>query len=252
MYLFELLKEIRVKDVVGYMRDSQGMTDDMSAEDQEDLYEYFVDKLLKIDPVLHADRVLLGRFSRDSFADEESVANVLTVSEYHIDELENAKDWALILSKFDENNPPMERYAEFFKFDSEWSKVYPSGYAYEFTEWKDVLGFQVDLYNLADCGINGFVADVLGEMSFNGIMEESQQERREELEKSVEEFEQIRQLPKEEQEKYFIPAEKVFRELGFKDTRTKEEKEAEQRRLERDIFYNAIVLAKTLRKYADW
>ena len=57
---------------------------------------------------------------------------------------------------------------------------------------------------------------------------------REELHRRADELDEILKLPKEEQEKHLIPAEKVFAELGIPE-RTEEEKEARSRLIEHNL-----------------
>lgn len=116
-------------------------------------------------------------------------------------------------------------------------KFMPQGWAYDFTPWEAVLGAEIvpgSFYDLP--GTTGkktkdlFLYDLLWSLSFNGYTKEHQKERREELEKSIDETERIMALPEEEQKNYFHDADDVLREmyeeLGMEyHEQTEEEKE---------------------------
>ena len=108
----------------------------------------------------------------------------------------------------------------------------PQSYAYEFSEWSEILGYTVNEDNIARYNKNAFIASILWEMTFNGMNEESQVERREELKASADEVERLMQLPEEEREKHFVSFDDVLKQWEeeypeLKDTRTEEEKEAD-------------------------
>lgn len=103
----------------------------------------------------------------------------------------------------------------------------PIGYGYEFTEWEEVLNFEV-LYIPEGAERQEYISDILYEMSFNGMTRDSQVERREELEASIKESEEIRKLPKEEQEKHYHSIDELFDVLGY--TPPSEEEREENRK----------------------
>ena len=70
----------------------------------------------------------------------------------------------------------------------------------------------------------------------------------EKLEESIKEAEEIKKLPKEEQEKHFIPAEKVFEELGYVDERTEEEKERDKMLNRKSMALNGLMTYRALRQ----
>ena len=90
-------------------------------------------------------------------------------------------------------------------------------------------------------------------MSFNGLTRESQEERRAEMQASIEEVEQINRLPKEEQDKYYTSWEEfraeLEKELGIVDTRTEEDEEQEHLRLMRTILWDMIAKEKAILEY---
>jgi hypothetical protein len=76
-------------------------------------------------------------------------------------------------------------------------------------------------------------------MTFHGMTEEAQDERRQELDEAIEEIEEIRTLPQEEQEKHFKSYEEVCEELGWKVERNSEAKSVGDKRF---WYYNAVTV----------
>ena len=62
------------------------------------------------------------------------------------------------------------------------------------------------------------------------------EQEREELHRRADELDEILKLPKEEQEKHFVPAEKVFAKLGLPE-RTEEEKAADPEKEDTGLFF---------------
>lgn len=77
----------------------------------------------------------------------------------------------------------------------------PESYGYEFSKWEDILGAEIVVPSVKQYGTNEFLADVLFEMSFNGMEREQQEERREILDQFIEEIEKLKELPEEERYK---------------------------------------------------
>jgi hypothetical protein len=114
----------------------------------------------------------------------------------------------------------------------------PEGYAFEFSPWSEILGCKVSMGNVKRIGLQDCIYAVLHEMTFNGMTEESQNERRQELEASIKEAEEIDKLPLEERQKYYHDVEEVWKELGLpEDTRSEEEKEEQDRKI---VLYYAL------------
>lgn len=103
---------------------------------------------------------------------------------------------------------------------------------YEFMEWEEVLAAKVIPGNAERFGLNLFAADILWNMSFNGMKREEQEKRRVDLKKSIQEMEDIRSLPKEEQEKHYrsFSVEEVFEKFGL-TLPTKEEREETRKQM---------------------
>lgn len=112
---------------------------------------------------------------------------------------------------------------------------FPQSYGYEFDKWSNSLSSEVIPDNFNRIGKDEFIADILYELSFNGMAEDAQIERREELQKAIDESKEIQKLPPEEQEKYYISwddLKKDFEEkFGVLDQRTQEEQDEEMRQM---------------------
>ena len=128
---------------------------------------------------------------------------------------------------------------------------FPSGYAFELSPWEEVLGYEVDEHSVSEFGVPSILANVIYEMTFFGFTKEQVDREREKLEESLAEAEKIDKLPLEEREKYYIPAEKVFEELGYRDERTDEEKEEERKKWRREILYNQFQKYLTVNRYME-
>lgn len=245
MYLQEWLKEIPIIDSVTYLREKMNCDDKMSLDDQIVMYIYFIDKLTKINIVPHDDMVLLSRCLSNRY---DGNTFEVSVSGFSYEEIEEAKSEILKASKYDLLNIDMSWYASLVQGEG----TLPSNYCFDFTPWEDSLGWRVDPENIKTVGAAPFGAYILEELSFNGIDEDSQQERIGELTERVEETNRILELPEEEWSKYFTKATDVFKELGFTDDRTKEEKERDDFNMRYDAIYNYISLAKTIKKHMCW
>lgn len=78
------------------------------------------------------------------------------------------------------------------------------------------------------------------------MTEESQEKRRNELDESIRNNNEILKLPREEQEEHFHPVEDLFKELGIVDERTEEEKKESIRQMYVD---SAKTNARWLREF---
>lgn len=123
----------------------------------------------------------------------------------------------------------------------------PESYAYEFSEWEDILGAEVYEGNYFRFGRVNFLAAVFYELSFNGFTREEQNERRADLDKSIAEMEQITALPPEEQRKYMH----TLDELEIEDERTPEEKKEERRLMMLNCAYYRWSVLNELRHFTD-
>lgn len=90
----------------------------------------------------------------------------------------------------------------------------PQGYAFELSDWEEILGYSVPQCMINIYGLETTMACVIYEMTFFGYEREDMEEKREEVHQRVDEIIEVLKKPQEEQDKYFVPSEEVFKELG--------------------------------------
>ena len=240
MLLYDLLKKADIGKVIE--EDPIKTYDVVPEEERLDAYERFVNKLLNKE-VFNIPGILLGIEKYDAIENETCV----DVGVYYRDEIESK---IANISEICNTKPAKEmteqeisEFLEMVRTDDPCEPYLPSGYAFEFSDWEEILGWDVDEKNLETIGVNKFLSFVLFEMTFNGFDEMSQEERKNELNSRLEEFEELKKLPQEEQDKHFIFSEDVFKELsdkyGFElPVKTEEEKEKERKNVEYSIVLN--------------
>lgn len=130
------------------------------------------------------------------------------------------------------------------------TRILPDSYAYDLSPWAEILGYEVDPDNAFEVGPVPLAAAVLWEMTFFGFDEAHVDAEREELRRRAEELDEILKLPKEEQEKHLIPAEKIFADMGLLE-RTEEEKQTVHRRMTREIAENGLRKYQAMRAYLE-
>lgn len=130
------------------------------------------------------------------------------------------------------------------------TRILPDSYAYDLSPWAEILGYEVDPDNAFEVGPVPLAVAVLWEMTFFGFDEAHVDAEREELRRRAEELDEILKLPKEEQEKHLIPAEKVFADMGLPE-RTEEEKQTVHRRMTREIAENGLRKYQAMRAYLE-
>lgn len=124
----------------------------------------------------------------------------------------------------------------------------PESYCFMFTPWEESLGFQINEENVKNIGALKYIVAFIEEITFFGIDEEEVQVKRDELQESIDESERIRALPKDEQQNYYKSAEEVFKELGYEDKRTAEEKAENYLEISRKTLENRIRTSNFLKK----
>ena len=190
-------------------------------------YEKFVNMLLSLKAVPSNDFILFEKYWWD---DDDKILETVEAELYEYENFKNAGKDILESGFIYKDIPDDLTTSEIKEMLSEYPEL-PFTYAYEFTEWEKVLGYQVFEENFHNFDIQECIYAILYEMSFNGMDRDSQIERKEELNKSIEEVEKIMKLPEEEQSKHLHSFDDVINKSGFTDTRTKEEKDEDMRRL---------------------
>lgn len=123
---------------------------------------------------------------------------------------------------------------------------------YEFMDWEDVLAAKIISGNAERFGLNRFAADILWNMSFNGMSRKEQEERRADLEKSIQEVDAMRSLPKEEQEKHYhsVSVEEMFEKFGLTPP-TEEEREETRKQMHLDAAKTSAAKVLELKRIAE-
>ncbi len=133
-------------------------------------------------------------------------------------------------------------------------KMFKTGvqsYGFEFSPWEDTLGAEVYMDSVEHFGVIPFLLDALEEYSFNGLTREHQQERRDELDASIKELDEILKLPEEEQKKHLHSIDDLFDDLRDEfdlSEPSEEEKKENTRRMYYDSARTHAELYKVLQK----
>lgn len=197
----------------------------------------FIEKLAGIEPI-ETNHIILG--IRYLMHDEES----LSASLFQKNEL---------LSDFDRNSEIGDLAGTDGLSDEELDRLShlqpnPQSYAYDMSPWAEILGYEVDERNIAAIGALDLAEVILWEMTLCGYSEEKIAEERAELDRRAKELEEMLKKPKEEQEKYFIPAEKLWADFGIPKP-TPEEETVAYRRICQEVLYNNLQTWRAIRDY---
>ena len=132
------------------------------------------------------------------------------------------------------------------KYSTDTYAILPQAVGYFLSPWEECLATEVNEGNLERIGIDSVIGAFIHEISFNGMTEESQEKRRNELDESIKSTNEIPKLPREEQEEHFHSVKDLFKELGIIDKRTEKEKEEAIRQMYVD---SAKTNARWLREF---
>lgn len=130
-------------------------------------------------------------------------------------------------------------YETYKKMMYEYEDVFIQSYGIEFSVWEDILGAEVIDFFPEGLNKDEFIEDILEELSFNGLTREQQDERRKELDDSIQELEEIRKLPEKEQEKHLktLDLDRLWEDLGI-ERESEEERQESQRLMMLDCVRN--------------
>ena len=155
----------------------------------------------------------------------------------------------------------LEKQDRLFEKGREFLSDRPSGsfpghiesFAYEYEPWDKILGYIVPPHIIGSPMQYIFTASVLYEMTFFGYDEKELDKERKELEESIEEIEQFKLLPPEQQKEQLESFEEFEREFGFTDNRTDEEKEHDLFVMRKDGIKTSLEWYREMKKlYADF
>ena len=155
----------------------------------------------------------------------------------------------------------LEKQDKLFEKGGEFLGDKPSGsfpghiesYAYEYEPWNTILGYIVPPHIIGSPMQYIFTASVLYEMTFFGYDEKELDKERKELEESIEEIEQFKSLPPEQQKEQLESIEDFEREFGLNDNRTDEEKEHDLFVMKKNGIKTSLEWYREMKKvYADF
>ena len=155
----------------------------------------------------------------------------------------------------------LEKQDRLFEKGREFLSDKPSGsfpghiesFAYEYEPWDKILGYIVPPHIIGSPMQYIFTASVLYEMTFFGYDEKELDKERKELEESIEEIEQFKSLPPEQQKEQLESFEDLEREFGFTDNRTDEEKEHDLFVMRKDGIKTSLEWYREMKRvYADF
>lgn len=155
----------------------------------------------------------------------------------------------------------LEKQDRLFEKGREYLSDKPSGsfpghiesYAYEYEPWDKIVGYIVPPHIIGSPMQYIFTASVLYEMTFFGYDEKELDKERKELEESIEEIEQFKSLPPEQQKEQLESFEDLEREFGFTDNRTDEEKEHDLFVMRKDGIKTSLEWYREMKRvYADF
>ena len=158
------------------------------------------------------------------------------------------------LALLEKQDELFEKGREFF--GDEQSGSFPGhieSFAYEYEPWDKILGYIVPPHIIGSPMQYIFTASVLYEMTFFGYDEKELDKERKELEESIEEIEQFKSLPPEQQKEQLESFEDLEREFGFTDNRTDEEKEHDLFVMRKDGIKTSLEWYREMKRvYADF
>ena len=229
MIVQEFLKQADIEKQVELI-----MANQSSYEEPYDKYKVrekmteFINMLLTLTPKVSDDYIMIYQKYYDTDIDDE-------IKEYSIMELYKKDELQKSLDKIHGMENPVTYYNESMSKDDLKGLVQkydflPHGYGYEFNEWEETLGYEVYTKNLTAENIQEALYNILYEMTFNGMTRETQEERKNELDDSIKETEELLKLPEEERKKHFKDAKELF-ELFDDVSITKEELNESERLL---------------------
>lgn len=197
MILQELLKLADCKKIAEIWKKRFYESDDINNLSEK--IQKFQNKLCSLEATPSRDIMMANRVWEDGvdyieanlFVRKEFLSSIRKIKEKYLTEYAWIPD-----IKF--NRTDSEYYVDILH---KLANLLPESYGYEFSKWEDILGAEIVVPSVKQYGTNEFLADVLFEMSFNGMSREQQEERREILNQSIAEIEKLKELPEEENDK---------------------------------------------------
>lgn len=199
----------------------------------------FIEKLAGIEPI-ETNHILLG--IRHMLDGEASLSASLFQKDELLSDFDRGSEIGVLAGTEGLSDEELDRLSHL--------QPNPQSYAYDLSPWAEILGYEVDERNIAAIGALDLAEVILWEMTFCGYSEEKVSEERAELDRRFAEVEEVLKKPKEEQEKYFFPAEKLWADFGIHKPTPEEEAET-HRRICQEVLYNNLQTWRAIRNYLD-
>lgn len=245
MLIQDILKKCNLKNIAEneYERVSEFPGVNTTPELVEEKLIEFIEKLKKYDAKDETPTIILGM--RGVEEGKEYISAEMYLMREFAEKMKEIPDISTEEIPTDEEFETWDK-DRLMKYTADTYAILPQAVGYFFSPWEECLAAEVNEGNLERIGIDPVVEAFLHELSFNGMTEESQEKRRNELDESIKDTDEILKLPKEEQDKHFHSIKDLFEELGIVDKRTEKEKEEAIRQMYVD---SAKTSARWLREF---
>lgn len=230
MLIQNVLEKCNLKNIAEneYKRVSEFPGVNTTPEFVEEKLIEFVEKLKKYDAKDETPTIILGMRCVEE-GKEHICAEMYPMYEF-VEKMKKMPDISTEEIPTDEEFETWDK-DRLMKYTADTYAILPQAVGYFFSPWEECLAAEINEGNLERIGIDSIIEAFIYEISFNGMTEESQEKRRNELDESIRNTNEILKLPREEQEKHFHPVEDLFKKLGIVDERTEEEKKESIRQM---------------------
>lgn len=245
MLIQDILKECNLKNIAEneYERVSEFPGVNTTPEFVEEKLIEFIEKLKKYDAKDETPTIILGM--RGVEEGKEYISAEMYLMCDFVEKMKEMPDISTEEIPTDEEIETWDK-DRLIKYSTDTYAILPQAVGYFLSPWEECLAAEINEGNLERIGIDSVIGAFLHELSFNGMTEESQEKRRNELDESIRNTNEILMLPKEEQDKHFHSIKDLFEELGIVDKRTEKEKEEAIRQMYVD---SAKTNARWLREF---
>ena len=243
MIVKELFQKADWKIIAKEIADNDYM---LSIDQTKTEEEKEIKKMKYAEIIIHSVQEML---KLEEIINEENILAVMKV--IALDEPDNTYYTASLIKKSDLMNKEI-RYVNYDDKDTdqesfeEIEKKYVQTYAFEFNDWKEILGYSVSDVSIKEYGLNVVVSAIFDEMTFFGLEYEKVNERTEEEMNILDE--RIKEI--EEHPENLKPISEVFEKFGL-EPETQEEIERRKKELLEEMKLNQEITYSILKKMKD-
>lgn len=243
MIVKELFQKADWKIIAKEIADNDYM---LSIDQTKTEEEKEIKKMKYAEIIIHSVQEML---KLEEIINEENILEVMKV--IALDEPDNTYYTASLIKKSDLMNKEI-RYVNYDDKDTdqesfeEIEKKYVQTYAFEFNDWKEILGYSVSDVSIKEYGINVVASAIFDEMTFFGLEYEKVNERTEEEMNILDE--RIKEI--EEHPENLKPISEVFEKFGL-EPETQEEIERRKKELLEEMKLNQEITYSILKKMKE-